>query len=366
MLAALLRTVQRGEDPDFSARMLAARNGDTAGVLALVSRADVIARGEWGRTALFHAAENGHTETVRALTACGADVSAADVRGETPLFIAARRGHTETVRAMVACGADVSTASKDGFTPVYAAAESGHTETVLELAACGTNVNTASSRGWGFTPLYVADLLGNTETVRALVREFGADVDTTISLGFTPLHAAAQRGHAETVWTLVREGGAELHRAREQRLVFAMALHPRLGGGSRAASLDEDVLRMVLGPHVSIGPAASEMAAENGHARAARVLRFLEEYDGLAQVHAAANAARRAGFECPVCLESAGESLALVPCGHQVCHWCWAQIQSRGERCPMCRDMESLAVDPETFPKSAPLRQRFCVQVWNA
>jgi ankyrin repeat protein len=428
MLAALRRALQRGADPDFSALMLAARHGDTAGVLALVSRADVNARGEWGRTALFHAAQNGHTETVRALAACGADVSArddfgrtpvwaaasfghavcvqaleacgadvesADAAGATPLFAAASQGNTETVRALAACGADVSAADHRGRTPVWAAAEYDHTETVRALAACGADVSAADHGGrtpvwaaaeyghtpcvralaacgadvstastWGETPLFIAAMNGHTETVRALAREFGADVDTTMSLGFTPLHAAAQRGHAETVWTLVREGGAELHRAREQRLAFAMALHPRLGGGSRAyATLDEDMLRMVLGPHVASGPAASEMAAENGHARAARVLKFLEEHEGLAPVHAAANAARRAGFECPVCLESAGGALALAPCGHQVCRGCWAQMQSRGKRCPLCRDLDPLAVDPGTFPASAPLRQRFCVQV---
>ena len=50
MLAALRRTVQRGEDPDFSARMLAARNGDTAGVLAreLTTRArELTTRAAW-------------------------------------------------------------------------------------------------------------------------------------------------------------------------------------------------------------------------------------------------------------------------------------------------------------------------------
>jgi hypothetical protein len=195
------------------------------------------------------------------------------------------------------------------------------------------------------------------------VREFGADANTASERGFTPLSTAASRGDAAMAWTLVREGGAELHRARAQRLAFAMALHPRLGGGSRAYALDDLLLNMVLGPHVASGPAASEMAARRGHARTARVLKFLEEHDGLAPVHAAANAARRAGFECPVCLESAGGALALAPCGHQVCRGCWAQIQSRGKRCPLCRDLDPLAVDPGTFPAWAPLHQRFCVQV---
>jgi hypothetical protein len=121
---------------------------------------------------------------------------------------------------------------------------------------------------------------------------------------------------------------------------------------------------MVLDPHVANRyEPASEMAARRGHARTASVLRFLEAQEGAAPVHAEANAARRAGFECPVCLESAGEALALVPCGHLVCSGCWARIESGDRRCPLCRERDVLAVDPETFPGSARLHQRFCVQV---
>jgi ankyrin repeat protein len=419
MLAALRRTFQRRE-PDVSALVLAARHGDTAGVLALVSRADANARGEWRRTALCEAAEHGHTETVRALAACGADVNArdrwgrtpvwtaasfghtlcvralvacgadvesADVGGETPLFAAASQGNTETVRALVACGADVSAADHrgrtpvwaaaeydnaetvralaacgadvsaadhGGRTPVWAAAEHGHTETVRALAECGADVSAADHGGW--TPFVTAVLNGRTETVRALVREFGADANTA---GL--LEAAARGGDTAMAWTLVREGGAELDRARQPRLAFAMARHPRLGGGSRAAALDEDVLRMVL--DAAIAPPASEMAAERGHARTARVLRFLEAQEGAAPVHAAANAASRAGFECPVCLDSAGEALALVPCGHPVCKGCWARMRRSDRRCPLCREGGVLGVDPETFPQSAPLHARFCVRL---
>ena len=202
------------------------------------------------------------------------------------------------------------------------------------------------------------------ETVQALVREFSADVNTPSRAGFTPLDAAAtHRVDAAAAWTLVREGGAYLDRALEQRKAFAMALHPRLGGGSRAYALDSHLLQMVLGPHVASGARASEMAAQRGNAMAARVLEFLEAREGAAPVHAAANAASRAGFECPVCLDSAGEALALVPCGHPVCGGCWARIMRGDRRCPLCRKRDVIAVAPETFPASARLLQRFCVQL---
>jgi hypothetical protein len=149
--------------------------------------------------------------------------------------------------------------------------------------------------------------------VRALVLELGADVNTANNEGVTPVQAAARAGDAATAWTLVRECGAELDRARQQRQAFAMALHPRLGRGSQAYALDEHLLQMVLGPHVASRP-LSEKASARGHRTAASVLKFLEEQEDVepkdAEKNAAANAARRAGFECPVCLDSAGEALA--------------------------------------------------------
>jgi hypothetical protein len=120
---------------------------------------------------------------------------------------------------------------------------------------------------------------------------------------------------------------------------------------------------MVLGPHVASGPPASELAAQEGHAATAGVLRFLEAHDGAAPEHAAANAARRAEFECPVCLEPevGGGALALVPCGHQVCRGCWAQIADG--RCLLCRAEDVHGVDGALFPGSARLRGRCCVQL---
>ena len=98
-LRRLWRRAER-EDVQPTAVVLAARNGDTASVQALVREGgvDVNASGEYGRTALFEAARNGHTETVRALEACGADVESADVAGETPLFAAASQGKTKWER----------------------------------------------------------------------------------------------------------------------------------------------------------------------------------------------------------------------------------------------------------------------------
>ena len=401
--AAALAELAAAAEAAFSAiidaaALQAAVRGDTARVLEMLEGgADIRAVDRAGGTLVCLAAGGGHTACVRALAARGADVNAADARGATPLFIAAANGHTACVLALVReygadaraanvedytpvltaaygghtacvlalvheCGVDANSHSREGMTPVLVASFKGHTGTVRALVReCGADLNIANDMG--MTPVYAAAIGGHLETVQALVREFGADVDTASSRGFTPLSAAANRGDAAMAWTLVREGGAALDRAREQRLAFAMALHHRLGGGSRAYALDEYLLQMVLGPHVASGVRASELAAGRGHARAASVLRFLEAQERAAPVHAEANAASRAGFECPVCLDSAGEALALVPCGHQVCRGCWARIMRSDERCPLCRNGAVLGVPSGEFHDSAPLRQRFCVEM---
>ena len=393
----------RAVDGDGSTLVcLAAEGGHTACVQALAARgADVNTADARGETPMFAAASGGHTACVRALAACGGDALATSNAGDTPLFMAVAGGHMETVRALVVeFGADANARNGDFVTPVFVAAFAGHTACVLALVQeFGADANTcngegvspvviASSRGHtetvralvrgcgadltlvnaaGMTPVYAAAIGGHLGTVQTLVREFGADVNTPSSRGFTPLSAAANRGDAAMAWTLVREGGAELDRAREQRRAFAMGLHPRLGRESRAYCLDENLLQMVLGPHVASGPRASEMAAERGHETAASVLGFLEAQEGAAPEHAEANAERLAGFICPVCLESpaesGGEALALVPCRHLVCRACWARIMRGDRRCPLCRKRDVIAVAPETFPASARLLQRFCVQL---
>ena len=87
------------------------------------------AANENGFTALMIAAQNGHTATVLALVQeCGADVNAAQQDGCTTLMSAAQNGHTATVVALAQeCGVDVNAVNKIGFTALMSAAQNGHT-----------------------------------------------------------------------------------------------------------------------------------------------------------------------------------------------------------------------------------------------
>lgn len=81
----------------------AVRKGDLAAVTALLDKgADVNAKFRYGATALFKAAERGHTEIVKLLLARGADVTVKDTfYSATAMTWALSNGHVETVRALL-------------------------------------------------------------------------------------------------------------------------------------------------------------------------------------------------------------------------------------------------------------------------
>ena len=81
----------------------AVRQGDLASVTSLLDRgAEVNAKFRYGATALFKAAERGHTEIVKLLLARGADVTVKDTfYGATAMTWALDNDHVETVRALL-------------------------------------------------------------------------------------------------------------------------------------------------------------------------------------------------------------------------------------------------------------------------
>ena len=92
---------------DHSALMLAALEGDSAKVKALLSRgANVNAKDSAGRTALMFAVINMHFEIVEVLLSYGADVNSRAVDGGTALILAASSGDPKIVQALLDQGAD--------------------------------------------------------------------------------------------------------------------------------------------------------------------------------------------------------------------------------------------------------------------
>ncbi|EGZ11437.1 hypothetical protein PHYSODRAFT_436245, partial [Phytophthora sojae] len=106
------------------------------------------------------AAMNGHLEVVETLV----DNDAADEDGKTPLWLAARNGHTEVaewlremgategsdaptridvdaLKVPVEYGADANAQDSTGQTPLMLAAQKGDSEAVALLLSCGVDVD---------------------------------------------------------------------------------------------------------------------------------------------------------------------------------------------------------------------------------
>jgi hypothetical protein len=121
LLAALATPAQTSKQELNDQFWEAVRKGDVAAVTALLDKgADVNARFRYGTTALFKAAERGHTEVVKLLLARGVDVSVKDTFYQTTAMTwALDNKHIEVVRALLekdAAAVDdvLTTGTRDG------------------------------------------------------------------------------------------------------------------------------------------------------------------------------------------------------------------------------------------------------------
>jgi ankyrin repeat protein len=207
----------------------AVRQGDAAGVRALIQRkAPVTVAEADGTTALHLAVTNDQIEIVQALLKAGAQANAATRYGITPLALAATNGNPAVVAALLEAGANPNAANPDGETVLMDAARSGNVAVVDRLLTAGADVNARDS--WrGETAVMRAASENHADVVKRLtaakadlnvrskalaypnIREdFSTMVFTAIPKGgFTALMLAAREGAPAAAAALV-EGGANL------------------------------------------------------------------------------------------------------------------------------------------------------------
>ncbi|XP_078583018.1 uncharacterized protein LOC144865869 [Branchiostoma floridae x Branchiostoma japonicum] len=240
----------------------AAENGDTDRVKQLME--DGVnpdsSSGQWQRTPLHLAAENGHHETMSALLTAGADFNVQDSQQWTPLHDAAENGHHRTVSALLGNGADVNTRGGGQRTPLHLAAENDHHETVSALLAAPAVVVDARSSGTERTPLHEAAGNGHHKIVAALLKA-GADVNSKDNDQSSVLHEAAENGHLETVSALLTTGADVNAQDSEQRTPLHRAA---LNGHNETVSA-----LLAAGADVNVQDISQNtplhLAAQNGH-----------------------------------------------------------------------------------------------------
>jgi len=154
------------------------------------------------KTALCHAAGNGHLEVVRHLLRFKADVSAySTYSGMAPLHGAAYYGHYDIARILLQAGADVNAtcwvkrASMERVASALELASArGHVRTLLLLVASSSTTNRA---------LNAAARNGQLDAVNALI-DAGADIEDINCTGTTALLEAVSGGHLLVVSRLLQ------------------------------------------------------------------------------------------------------------------------------------------------------------------
>lgn len=151
---------------------------------------------------LFHAAESGDFDFLKALIDGGVNPNAICSSGATPLHLAAEWGHTHCVQALAAAGAKLN-AAHSGFTALFLASQNGHTHCVQALIAAGADLNAVRTSDLA-SPLYIAAHDGHTGCLKALIAG-GANIHGGCLI-FTPLFIATQNRHSDCVQALTDAG----------------------------------------------------------------------------------------------------------------------------------------------------------------
>jgi ankyrin repeat protein len=230
--------------------------------------ADVNAVNKYGESFLFE-----HNLTPQAIEQHlhhGADINIENRYGETPLH-AAVQGHLN-VQFLISVGAEIEAIDNRGQTPIFIAVIHERFDSFMTLFDAGANLSTVSENGETLLHLAVRN-----KNITQFLINHDADVNARDNLGQTPILNVAQRGDAE-IGMLLWKAGADIYSEdnlgesafkigtfwdpknpiriviaaeiaaendRKRMEAFAMSHHTRLGEGSWAHLLYPDITRKI-------------------------------------------------------------------------------------------------------------------------
>ena len=191
-------------DFDEDALILAAANGHSNCLEALIRAVGSVNKLHGNYSALMRAAENGKYECVDLLIKAGADVNrCCSLYGDTALHRAARKGYWEPVRMLVEAGADVNQVDKTGSTALLDSARCGFDECLAALIEAGADVN--ATHNDGHSALHLSAANNHCKCLTVLIAA-GADVNACTADGVSILMNAARNGHYASIQLLLKSG----------------------------------------------------------------------------------------------------------------------------------------------------------------
>jgi hypothetical protein len=148
----------------------------------------VLEENELGENRLMAAAAEGKDSVLRLLVNASASVNSARSKdGVTAMWLAAQFGHTTTVIALARLKADVNLCANDGASPIYIASQGGNRECIQELLRLNADVCSIDKKG--MSALHQAAMNGHDGCIR-LLSENGADLTQRDRDQNTPLDLA--------------------------------------------------------------------------------------------------------------------------------------------------------------------------------
>lgn len=163
------------------------------GILHAILRSndvDINVKDTYSQTPLYWAASEGHEEVTKILVnRKDVDVNSKNIEGESPLYMAAYSGKNAIVHLLLKQdGIDVNSETRVRWTPLYGAISEGH-ETVVELLLNRKDVDVNSQDIGYCTPLSEAIYMEKTAIIKLLLNRHDIDVNAR-SRQMTPLTEA--------------------------------------------------------------------------------------------------------------------------------------------------------------------------------
>ncbi|CAH2074436.1 unnamed protein product [Thlaspi arvense] len=192
-----------------TALYVAAESGHTDMVKILMKHCDSVLAGTKAKNGFdaFHiAAKNGNLKVLDVLMEANPELSFTfDSSKTTALHTAASQGHGQIVCFLLDKGVDLAAIAKsNGKTALHSAARNGHTEIVKELIAKKPGMATRVDKK-GQTALHMAAKGQNAEIVDALIKANSPLINAADNKGNTPLHIAVRKNRAEVIVQTVLE-----------------------------------------------------------------------------------------------------------------------------------------------------------------
>ncbi|XP_019084575.1 PREDICTED: ankyrin repeat-containing protein At5g02620-like isoform X2 [Camelina sativa] len=208
-----------------TALYVAAEYGHTDMVKILMKHSDSVLAGTKAKNGFdaFHiAAKNGHLQVLDVLIEANPELSFTfDSSKTTALHTAASQGHREIVCFLLDKGVDLAAiARSNGKTALHSAARNGHTVIVKELIEKKAGMVTRVDKK-GQTVLHMAVKGQNTEIVDALMTADPSLINAADNKGNTPLHIAVHKNRAETALNYCEVSRVAVNKSGETALDIA-------------------------------------------------------------------------------------------------------------------------------------------------